>query len=97
MEDYTIKTTAQDLKKGLISETESKLIISFIKARDKFNKSEDDMADYYKKKYNNKIDSSVSISELKEIKEELRTMPQSCAKVLLFRRILMKEDKILKN
>ncbi len=97
MENYTLITTRQDYKNGKINEAEYKLIRAFIKARDKKEIAEDNMRDYYKDKFNLRINTSENIESLKLIKEELRTMPESVSKTLLFRHILIKEDELLKN
>lgn len=94
MEQYTLKTTKIDLKKGRITEEEYKLICSFIKARDKHNSEETKMHDYYKRKFIERIKSASNKNELQDIKEELRSMPESCSKTLMFRSVLVKEDEL---
>lgn len=97
MEQYTLLTTKTDLKKGRITENEYKLICSFIRARDKLNLEETKMRDYYRLKFMDRIKSAFSTNELQDIKEELRTMPESCSKTLMFRSILMKEEEFLSS
>ena len=94
MELYTIAATAEDLKNDKISQEEYVLICSFIKARDKHYDEEEKMATYYKAKFSDRIDKATTKEQLREIKEELRTMPESVSKVFLFRHIIMMEDKI---
>jgi non-homologous end joining protein Ku len=94
MEQYTLKTTKIDLKKSRITEEEYKLICSFIKARDKHNLEEAKMHDYYERKFMGRIKFALNKNELQDIKEELRSMPESCSKTLMFRSILMKEDEL---
>ena len=93
MEGYTLKTTKKDLKLGRITEEEYKIICTFIRARDKHTQAEDKMHQYYKVKYYDRI-KSTDLKGLEDIKNELRSMPESCSKTLMFRTILMVEDEI---
>lgn len=94
-ERYTLKTTKIDYKNGKISREEFEIISSWVRARDKYYAQEEMLRLYYKNKYSDRINSSLNKEDLRLIKEELRLMPESVSKTLLFRHILMKEDEIL--
>jgi len=91
---YTLATTRMDLKLKRINEQEFILISAFIRARDKAERTEDEMMDYYQSKFSDKINAATTKRELTDIKENLRSMPESLSKTLLFRRIIMKEDEL---
>lgn len=92
MEDYTLKTTKIDFEKGRISKAEFILISDFIKKRDAYNKAEEVMRKYFRKKFDTSIKTSKTKEDLKQVKEGLRVMPECTGKVLLFRELIMRED-----
>lgn len=94
MERYTLKTTSIDFKNGKINEDEFGLICKYIRSRDAYFKHSKNMGDYFMGKYITEIEAAMSQSDLNEIKEKLRWMPESVDKTLIFRAILFKEDEI---
>ena len=97
MENYTLITTRDCYKNGKITLDEYKIIRAYIKARDKYYLADDIMRDYYNDKLANRINTSENKESLNLIKNELRTMPESVSKTLLFRHILIKEDELKKH
>lgn len=91
MEKYTLATTEEDLQLGRITVKEKFLFSKYIKLRDEMDKVSTELHDYLDKQFSDRI-SLADIEELKVIREELRWVPESVAKTLMFRKILMKED-----
>lgn len=92
MENYNTKRTSIDFLAVRITFKDAEIINQYIEAREKLEEAEDILRKYYNKKYSNRIDSSTKKEDFIPIKEELRSMPESVSKVLLFRHMLMKED-----
>lgn len=92
MEKYTLQTTKEDFKKGLINKEEFNLINKYIRQRDRYHLASDNLENYFKEKFSDKIEKSETKDDLFNIKESLRIMPESVAKVLIFRHILIKES-----
>lgn len=91
MEKYTLATTEEDLQLGRITVKEKFLFSKYIKLRDEMDKVSTELHDYLDKQFSDRI-SLADIEELKVIREELRWIPESVAKTLMFRAIIMKED-----
>jgi len=70
------------------------IIDNYLKAKSVFNKADEDLHKYFKKKHEKSINDATSLEELNQIKEQLRIMPESVGKVLLFREIIIKEENI---
>ena len=91
MQKYTLATTEEDLQLGRITVKENFLFSKYIKLRDEMDKVSTELYDYLDNKYSDRIALS-DLEDLKVIREELRWVPESVAKTLIFRAILMKED-----
>ena len=91
MEKYTLATTEEDLQLGRISVKEKFLFSKYIKLRDEMDKVSTELYDYLERKFSDRI-ALGSLEDLKDIREELRWVPESVAKTLMFRAIMMKED-----
>ena len=96
MQHYTLETTDKDFTAGRINLTEHEAINAFIVARDEYHSAEEYLGSIFSYKYSEKIKNG-NMQELKEIKEELRIMPDSASKTLLFRAIIMREDELMKD
>jgi len=91
MEKYTLATTEEDLQLGRITVKEKFIFNKYIKLRDEMDKISNELYDYLDKQFSDRI-SLADLDDLKVIREELRWVPESVAKTLMFRAILMKED-----
>jgi hypothetical protein len=91
-EKYTLETTRFDLKKNRIDKNEVEIIKNFIKKRDAYNEAEAKMRQYFDDKFKDAIENAKTKDDLKSVKEGLRFMPESVSKILIFRKIVIKED-----
>ncbi len=96
MQTYTLATTEEDLQLGRISVKEQFLFSKYITVRDQMDKVSTVLYDYLDKKFSDRI-ALADLEDLKDIREELRWVPESVAKTLMFRSILMKEDLLTKT
>lgn len=94
MEKYTLATTKEDLQLGRIDVKEYFLFSKYIKLRDEMDKVSTELYDYLKTQFSDRI-SIADLDDLKVIRDELRWVPESVAKTLMFRAILMKEDSLM--
>lgn len=94
MEEYTLETTMIDLENGKINNEEFELITNFIKARDRYHYEDDNMERHFREKFKHAIDNAKSKEDFEPIREGLRLMPQCPGKTLIFRTIIMNEDKL---
>ena len=94
MEKYTLATTEEDFQLGRITVKEKFLFSKYIKLRDEMDKVSTELHDYLKNQFLDRI-SLADLEDLKAIREELRWVPESVAKTLMFRAILMKEDSLI--
>lgn len=94
MKAYTVETTLKDLEQGRITEVESKLFISYLEVWEKYDKASTELYEFLRNKYSGRIKAALLVDELKDIKEELRLVPESAAKSLMFMEIFMREDEI---
>lgn len=69
-------------------------IEKYLTAQDQYYWAGDHMAELFKKVTDPKIEAATTIEELEEVKEYLRMMPESSAKVFIFHNILLKEEDI---
>jgi hypothetical protein len=90
---YTVETTLKDLEQGRITKEESELFTSYISVWAKYDEVSTKLYEFLKNKYIARIENA-TLAELKAIKEELRWVPESAAKSLMFRAIIMKEDEL---
>ena len=70
---------------------EKSIINNFSKKKKEYEESEDVMNEYFTKIVDEMLGTSKSKEDLTKIKERLRIMPECASKVLLFRKILIKE------
>jgi succinylarginine dihydrolase len=91
MKTYTLASTEEDLQLGRITVKEKFLFSKYIKLRDEMSKVSDELYDYLDKQFSDRI-SLADLEDLKVLREELRWVPESVAKTLMFRSILMRED-----
>ena len=96
MQKYTLATTKEDLQLGRITVEENFLFSKYIKLRDEMDKFSIELYDYLDNKYSDRIALS-DLEDLKVIRKELRWVPESFAKTLIFMAILMKEDLLTQN
>lgn len=94
MEKYTLLTNEEDLQLGRISVKEKLLFDKYVKIRDEADRISTELHNYLKKQYSNRI-AEGNLEQIKVIREELRWVPDSVAKTLMFREILMREDEII--
>jgi hypothetical protein len=92
MEDYDLDTAKFLLKNGRIKIDEYNIIKKFIKNRDNYFNACEIMKKHFREKHVDEINNAKNIDDLKQIKEQLRVMPESVGKTLIFREIIMKED-----
>ncbi len=91
MEKYTLATTKEDFKLGRITFKEKLIFEKYIKIRDERDKVSAELYDYLDEKFSDRI-SLADLEDLKVIQKELRWVPESVAKTLIFRSLMMKED-----
>ena len=94
MEKYTLATNEEDLQLGRISVKEKFLFDKYVKIRDEADRISTELHNYLKKQYSKRIEEG-DLEQLKVIREELRWVPDSVAKTLMFRAIMMKEDLLI--
>lgn len=70
---------------------EKSIINNFSKKKKEYKESEDVMNEYFSKIVDKMLGTAKSKEDLTKIKERLRIMPECASKVLLFRKILIKE------
>ena len=70
---------------------EKSIIENFSKKKKEYEESEDIMNEYFSEIVDSMLETSNIKEDLVKIKERLRVMPESASKVLLFRKILIKE------
>ena len=70
---------------------EKSIINDFSKKKKEYEESEDVMNEYFSKIVDEMLGTSKSKEDLIKIKERLRIIPECASKVLLFRKILIKE------
>ena len=93
-ESYSVESTKESYRKGLISKETCEVSIEYIQSYRKYEKAHDKMGKHFNSIFMKKIKESSTLDELLLIKKELREMPESAAKVLIFRAIIFQEDKI---
>lgn len=96
MQTYTLATTEEDLQLGRITVKEKLLYSKYIKLRDEMEKVSNELYKYLDKRFSDQIVNG-NLEDLKAIREDLRWVPESVAKTLIFRSILMREDLLNKQ
>lgn len=90
MEKYTLQTNEEDLQLGRISVKEKFIFDKYLKAKMAADKISTELYEYLQKKYSDRI-KKAEWDDLKTIHEELRWVPESVGKTLMFRAILFRE------
>lgn len=73
---------------------ETTIIKNYLKAWERYNKADEILKKHFRDKVKDSIEAATCIAELQAVKENLRTMPDSAGKVLIFREILMREKQL---
>lgn len=87
-----LNEASENLNISDVSDSYEKSIIEdFSKKKKEYQESEDVMNEHFSKIVDEMLENSNTKEDLIRIKERLRVMPESASKVLLFRKILIKE------
>ena len=92
MYSYTLDTTKIDVKRGLLTKEESKIISAFIKARDKYYECDSNLEALFRGKIADALAQAKTPQDFIDIKRTLTVMPESVGKTLIFRTLIIKED-----